>query len=242
MRKEIKKTVLFSIIVLFLFTAVVSVDKLYYGTSFKNTKVTTEKQPESKELAKERKQRGENKDKENKDKNENKDIAKAGGGDLEKQPVSKPVVTQSTPQPKPQINTYQQRPAQNQNLSRGYSRDDVYWLARIIHAESEGESFIGKIAVGSVILNRVKSPDFPNSIYGVIFDKQYGYTQFSPVLDGRIYNTPDNESYRAAQAAIDGQRPVGPALYFLNPSKSQNFWIPNNRQYMMSLGQHQFYY
>ncbi|MEG6616774.1 cell wall hydrolase [Peptococcaceae bacterium 1198_IL3148] len=128
--------------------------------------------------------------------------------------------------------------------SRGTSRknEEMYWLARIIEAEAEGESYIGKVAVGNVILNRVNSSQFPNTIYGVIFDKQQGYTQFSPVLDGRIYNTPSNESISAAQAALGGQRPVGDALYFLNPSKSQSFWITKNRQYMATIGDHQFYY
>ncbi len=129
-----------------------------------------------------------------------------------------------------------------QPANRGLSRDDIYWLARIIEAEAGGEPFIGKVAVGNVILNRVNHSQFPNTVYGVIFDKQYGYTQFSPVIDGTIYNTPSAESMRAAEAAANGQRPVGSALYFLNPSKSQNFWIPNNRQYMTTIGGHNFYY
>ncbi|MBO8138649.1 MAG: cell wall hydrolase [Desulfotomaculum sp.] len=128
------------------------------------------------------------------------------------------------------------------NRGTGRLSDEVYWLARIIHAEAEAEPFIGKVAVGNVILNRVKSDIFPNTIYGVIFDKQYGYTQFSPVIDGRIYNNPSRESIEAAKAALNGYRPVGPALYFLNPNKSENFWIVKNRRYMTTIGKHDFYY
>ena len=129
-----------------------------------------------------------------------------------------------------------------QPADRGSTRDDVYWLARIIHAEAQGEPFNGKVAVGNVILNRVNSSQFPDSIYGVIFDQQNGYTQFSPVIDGSIYNNPSAESIRAAEAALSGQRPVGDALYFLNPGKSQSLWITNNRQYMTAIGEHDFYY
>lgn len=130
----------------------------------------------------------------------------------------------------------------NQPADRGSGRDDVYWLARIIHAEAQGEPFDGKVAVGSVILNRVHSSQFPNTVYGVIFDQQNGYTQFSPVIDGSIYNNPGSDSIRAAEAALSGQRPVGDALYFLNPDKSQSFWITDNRQYMTAIGGHEFYY
>lgn len=150
-------------------------------------------------------------------------------------------VAQTKPAQQPVV----QQPARNATPepSRGTSRsDDVYWLARIIHAEAEGEPYIGKVAVGNVVLNRLNSPRFPNTIYGVIFDVQEGYTQFSPVLDGRIYNKPNSESIRAAEAALNGERPVGTALYFLNPRKAENFWIPKNRQFMMSLGGHDFYY
>lgn len=130
-----------------------------------------------------------------------------------------------------------------QVASRGSQRDeDLYWLSRIIHSEAQGESYAGKVAVGNVIINRVNSGLFPNTIKGVVFDKQDGYTQFSPVIDGTIYNTPDAESIRAATEVLNGARPVGSALYFLNPRKSTNFWIVNNRQYMTTIGLHDFYY
>ncbi len=126
--------------------------------------------------------------------------------------------------------------------SRGNDRDDLYWMSRIIHSEAQGESYEGKVAVGNVIMNRVSSKLFPNTIKGVVFDKQNGYTQFSPVIDGSIYNTPDEESIRAAKEVLNGARPVGDALYFLNPRKSTNFWIVKNRKLKTTIGLHDFYY
>ncbi len=129
-------------------------------------------------------------------------------------------------------------------VSRGNERnnEDLYWLSRIIHSEAQGESYKGKVAVGNVILNRVNNSSFPNTVKGVVFDKQDGYIQFSPVIDGTIYNTPDAESVRAAREVLNGARPVGNALYFLNPRKSTNFWIVNNRRHMTTIGLHNFYY
>ncbi|HZX21847.1 MAG TPA: cell wall hydrolase, partial [Clostridia bacterium] len=130
-----------------------------------------------------------------------------------------------------------------QVASRGSARsDDLYWLSRIIHSEAGGESYLGKVAVGNVIINRVNSSLFPNTIKDVVFDRQNGYTQFSPVSDGSIYNTPGAESVRAAGESLAGSRPVGNALYFLNPRDSSNFWIVNNRKYMTTIGLHDFYY
>ncbi|MDR5658345.1 cell wall hydrolase [Serpentinicella sp. ANB-PHB4] len=122
------------------------------------------------------------------------------------------------------------------------NEDAIFWLSRIIHAEAQGESYQGKVAVGNVILNRVGHSDFPNTIYGVIFDVQYGYVQFSPVLDGNIYNTPNADSVRAAQEVLNGARPVGDVLYFLNPRKATNFWIVENREFYMTIDDHDFYF
>jgi N-acetylmuramoyl-L-alanine amidase len=117
----------------------------------------------------------------------------------------------------------------------------MYWLSRIIEAESRGESYTGKVAVGSVIINRVASSDFPNTIKGVIFEYFQGIPQFSPVEDGSIYNTPSAESIRAAQDALNGVRPVGSATYFFNPDKASGTWIVNNKTYVTHIGGHVFY-
>ena len=121
-----------------------------------------------------------------------------------------------------------------------YTEDDLYWLARIIYAEAQGESMEGKIAVGNVILERVRSPQFPDTICGVIFDRLWG-VQFEPVINGRIYNTPDESCIEAARRALEGECVVVNCLYFLNPVKATNRWIINNRGFYMTIGNHDFY-
>ena len=127
---------------------------------------------------------------------------------------------------------------EDQNSS--YSENDLYWLSRIISAESQGEPLDGKIAVGNVVLNRVKSTDFPDTIYDVIFDDRWG-GQFEPVRNGTIYNTPTEESVEAAKLCLEGVNVVGDSLYFLAPALAQNFWVPQNREYVATIGCHDFY-
>ena len=124
--------------------------------------------------------------------------------------------------------------------SEYYNSDSVYWLSRIINAESSGEPLFGKIAVGNVILNRVASSDFPDSIYDVIFDDNGG-VQFTPVANGTIYTTPSAESILAAKLCIDGASVVGNSLFFLNPSIATSSWITRNCAYIATIGNHQFY-
>lgn len=121
-----------------------------------------------------------------------------------------------------------------------YDNDSVYWLARIIHAESQGESLLGKVAVGSVVLNRVKSPDFPNTIYSVIFDKKNG-VQFTPTANGAIYCTPSEESIMAAKLCLDGATISDKALFFINEALAQSSWVSDNRKYIVTVGNHKFY-
>ncbi|MBQ7761882.1 MAG: cell wall hydrolase [Clostridia bacterium] len=122
-----------------------------------------------------------------------------------------------------------------------YRQDEVYWLSRIINAESGGEIFRGKLAVGSVILNRVKSQYFPNTIYGVIFDKKNG-TQFSPTSNGTIYNSPSANSVIAAKICLEGYRVDSGILYFVNPSVVPNSWVSKYRPFYAQIGNHAFYY
>ena len=126
------------------------------------------------------------------------------------------------------------------SASAYYREDEVLWLARIIHAESRGEPLLGQIAVGNVVLNRVRSKDYPNTIYRVIFDRKYG-VQFSPVLDGSIYNTPSFNAVLAAKICLEGYDTSDGALFFLRPEMSTSSWIPNNRPYSFSVGKHDFY-
>ncbi len=138
---------------------------------------------------------------------------------------------------------YQQSTASRSGSTRSSQEEgDIYWLARIIEAEAGGESYQGKLAVGNVIMNRVKSNQFPNTIYKVIFEYYQGIPQFSPVADGTIYNTPSADSMKAARETYYGtKKPVGNALYFFNPAKAAGTWIVKNRSYITTIGGHAFY-
>lgn len=125
-----------------------------------------------------------------------------------------------------------------QNIS--YTDNDFYWLSRIISAESKGESLLGQIAVGNVILNRVASSQFPNSISDVIFDKKDA-VQFEPVANGTIYEDPAPQSILAARLVLNGTSVVENSLYFFNPAYSSGSWIRQNRTYFSTIGCHQFY-
>lgn len=121
-----------------------------------------------------------------------------------------------------------------------YSSEDLYWLSRLVEAESQGEPYEGQLAVANVIVNRKNSDLFPGSIKGVIFDNNYGI-QYTPVANGRIYNTPSNVSIQAAKQALEGHNNISTCLYFLNPDKSTNNWIVWNRSYFKTIQSHDFY-
>ena len=121
-----------------------------------------------------------------------------------------------------------------------YNADDLYWLSRIISAEAKGEPFLGQIAVGNVVLNRVRSSSYPNTIYGVIFDRKYG-TQFSPVSFGTIYQKPTESAIIAAKICLEGYSVSDSALFFVNPRLATNNWIQRTRPYAFTIGNHDFY-
>ena len=121
-----------------------------------------------------------------------------------------------------------------------YNDTDLYWLSRIISAEARGEPFLGKIAVGNVVLNRKASASYPNTVYGVIFDRKHG-TQFSPVSYGTIYNTPTYESIIAAKICLEGYSLSDEILFFVNPKYATSNWISNNRPFAFKIGSHWFY-
>ena len=121
-----------------------------------------------------------------------------------------------------------------------YNSNDVYWLSRIISAESAGEPFLGQIAVGNVVLNRVAHPSYPNTIYGVIFDRKHG-TQFSPVPLGTIYNPPSESSVIAAKVCLEGYSLSDEILFFFNPRIATSNWISKNRPYAFTIANHDFY-
>lgn len=125
-------------------------------------------------------------------------------------------------------------------VSAPYTEQELYWMARIIHAESGGEPLLGKLAVGTVVLNRVASPEFPNTIYDVIFDRKWG-VQFTPAYNGMIHKEPNEESVLAAKLVLEGARAAGDSLYFLAPNLTDNHWIMENRDYVTTIGGHYFY-
>ncbi|MGC4377173.1 cell wall hydrolase [Fictibacillus sp. Mic-4] len=116
------------------------------------------------------------------------------------------------------------------------SANDRDLLARLVRAEAGGEPYDGKVAVAIVVLNRVDSPDFPNTVHDVIYQKG----QFSPVANGQINQPADNESRRAVDEAIayDRSRGYG-SLYFYNPELSPNSWL-KSRPTTKVIGHHVF--
>lgn len=117
----------------------------------------------------------------------------------------------------------------------GYSSSDIYLLAKVIAAEARGESYTGQVAVGAVVLNRVDSSSFPDTVSGVIY--QAG--AFSAVRDSNWSVAPDATSRKAAQDAINGWDPTGGALYYYNPAKTSNQWI-RTRPVITTIGRHVF--
>ena len=105
--------------------------------------------------------------------------------------------------------------------SSNNNSSDVTLLAKLIYGEARGESYTGQVAVGAVVLNRVKHSSFPNTIAGVIY--QSG--AFDAVSDGQINLTPDSTAKKAAQDAINGWDPSYGAIYYFNPSTATNKWI-----------------
>lgn len=116
-----------------------------------------------------------------------------------------------------------------------YSSQDVYLLAKCIHAEARGEPYIGQVAVGAVVLNRVKSSSFPNSISGVIY-QPYAFTA---VIDGQMNLEPNDTAYNAARDAMNGWDPTNGCIYYYNPATATSSWIWS-RPVMITIGKHNF--
>ncbi len=121
-----------------------------------------------------------------------------------------------------------------------YDGEDLYWLSRIISAESRGEPLAGQIAVGNVVLNRVKSGSFPNSVKEVVFDDRYAI-QFEPVANGTVYDQPTDSAVLAAKLCLEGASTAGDSLYFFAPALSAGSWVRSSRTYYATIGCHRFY-
>lgn len=116
-----------------------------------------------------------------------------------------------------------------------YSDSDVNLLARLIYGEARGESYVGQVAVGAVVMNRIKSSSFPNTMAGVIY-QSYAFTA---VADGQINLTPDATAKKAAQDAMNGWDPTYGAIYYYNPKTATSSWI-FSRQTTITIGNHVF--
>ena len=123
----------------------------------------------------------------------------------------------------------------NSSGTNGYNSSDVALLARLIHAEARGESYTGQVAVGAVVLNRVRSSSFPNTISGVIY-QPYAFTC---VNDGQINLSPNSTAFSAARDAMNGWDPSYGALYYYNPKVATSSWI-FTRPTIITIGRHVF--
>nr|WP_295972406.1 spore cortex-lytic enzyme [uncultured Bacillus sp.] len=175
-----------------------------------------------------------------------------GGVDLNKQtkptaPKGNKTQQKATPAKKPA----QQQPKQNNqaaqggqaapktptaaNVPNGFSQNDIQLMANAVHGEARGEPYIGQVAIAAVILNRVNSSSFPNTISGVIFEPR----AFTAVADGQIWLAPNEDSKKAVLDAINGWDPTGEALYYFNPDTATSGWIWTRPQ-IKQIGKHIF--
>ena len=120
---------------------------------------------------------------------------------------------------------------QNSSANNG----DVYLLARLISAEARGEPYVGQVAVGAVVINRIDHPSFPNSLSGVIY--QSG--AFSCLDDGQFNQPISDSAFRAAREALNGSDPSGGAIYYFNPATATSSWIWS-RPLLTVIGNHRF--
>ncbi len=127
---------------------------------------------------------------------------------------------------------------QSSNSTISLTKDDIYLMSQVVYAESKGEPFDGKIAVASVILNRTTDSQFPDTIHGVITQKN----AFSCVRNGKIDVVPDGDSYNAVLKAIEGYDPTDEALYFYNPKIATCSWMKGvEKTGEKIIGQHVFF-
>ncbi|WP_010095943.1 spore cortex-lytic enzyme [Ornithinibacillus scapharcae] len=121
------------------------------------------------------------------------------------------------------------------NVPQGFSQNDINLMANAVYGEARGEPYEGQVAVAAVILNRVESPTFPNTVAGVIFEPR----AFTAVADGQIWLTPNDKAREAVLDAINGWDPTGEAIYYFNPDTATSSWIWGRPQ-IKRIGKHIF--
>ncbi|WP_425454577.1 spore cortex-lytic enzyme [Gracilibacillus dipsosauri] len=168
--------------------------------------------------------------------NKGKDFTHYGGMDMEKQTKEK------NPSPNNQGQETEKNNAKEEdleptavNVPQGFSQNDIKLMANAVYGEARGEPYQGQVAVAAVILNRVESPSFPNTISGVIFEPR----AFTAVSDGQIWLTPNEKARRAVLDAINGWDPTGEAIYYFNPNTATSDWIWSRPQ-IKKIGKHIF--
>ena len=121
-----------------------------------------------------------------------------------------------------------------------FGADNLLWLSRIISAEAIGQPMAGKIGVGNVVLNRVASEKYPDTIFDVVFDTMHGF-QFQPVYNKTIYRPASEDSVVAACLCLEGCNTVGDSLFFVGPALADDAWFRNSLDFVIRIGDHDFY-
>ena len=120
-----------------------------------------------------------------------------------------------------------------------YDAELLYWLPQIINAEAKFEPLAGQIGVGNVVMNRLSSPDFPDTIFEVIYDTEHS-VQFEPISTGGIFQEPTEQATIAAYLCLEGYSTVGGSLYFVNPEFGSG-WFDSSLELVETVGHHNFY-
>lgn len=152
----------------------------------------------------------------------------------EKQPAKPAPEPQAPAEPAPEEQPEEEKQTAT-NMPGGYSENDIQLMANAVYGEARGEPYEGQIAVAAVILNRINSPTFPNTVSGVIFEP----LAFTAVADGQIWLTPNDTAKRAVVDAINGMDPTEGATYYFNPDTATSGWIWGRPQ-IKRIGKHIF--
>jgi|SRR5690625_3852693 len=125
------------------------------------------------------------------------------------------------------------------NIPNSVSHADKELMANLVNAEAKGEPYAGKVAVATVVLNRVDAEEFPDTVREVIYEKTAGFYAFSPVLDGSINEGYTNEDMKAVDEAVAFRGQGNGSLYFYNPDKAESSWV-FSRDTILKIGDHRF--
>ena len=121
-----------------------------------------------------------------------------------------------------------------------FTDEEMKLFARLVHSEAQGEPYKGKVGVAASVLNRLESDRYPDDLSEVVFQIDSGYYQYSPVLDGSIWEEPGESAYQAVEDAVNGWDPTGHATGFYNPRKTNNLWV-RQQPVTQVIGEHVFF-